>query len=77
MADQDRMVSASTNAKHLSEINKLYDSLIEQDTDAKSAADIIKKSDAYIKLVENGVFDDDFDSNMNNVSDLLKKNEDE
>lgn len=77
MADQDRMVSTSTNAKHLSEINKLYNSLIEQDTDAKSAADIIKKSDAYIKLVENGVFDDDFDSNINNVSDLLKKNEDD
>ena len=77
MADQDRMISASTNSQQLSEIGKMYDQLVEQGTDTESATNIIKKSDAYTKLVENGVFDDDFDSNINNIESLLKKNEDE
>ena len=51
--------------------------MVEQGTDTESATNIIKKSDAYTKLVENGVFDDDFDSNINNIESLLKKNEDE
>lgn len=77
MDDQDRMVSASKNKQYLSEVDQMYKSLIDEDVDVESAVEAVKKSDSYIKLVENGVFDDDFESNVNNISDLFKKNEED
>ena len=77
MEDQDRMISASKNKQYLSEVDQMYKSLIDEGVDVESAVEAVKKSDSYIKLVENGVFDDDFESNVNNISDLFKKNEED
>lgn len=75
MNDQDRMVSASKNTQYLSEVNDLYNTLAKEGVDADSVLETVKKSDAYMKLIENGVFEDDFETNIKNVNDLLKENE--
>ena len=77
MDDQDRMVSASKNKQYLSEVDQMYKSLIDEGVDVEQAKEAVKKSDSYIKLVENGVFDDDFDTNVSSIEDLFKKNEDD
>lgn len=55
----------------------MYNSLAKSGIDNDSLVNSVKSSDAYIKLVENGVFDNEFDENISNINDLLKKNEED